>query len=324
MALLLILLAIAAALAAQTTLYQFTPPTRAQQLAAIGRTQTLSPALRRALDPGDSFQPMPKPGDIDWLAYFQERGQTYAQFVLSQPRRPNAKRKRLYLQPLGSFPQGAGVSLAQLRQFTSAFFMMDVALLPPLDLSQSHITTRKNFYSHRPQMRTGDILNLLYRRLPQDAFALLGITMTDLYPGPGWNYVFGQAAPRSAVGVYSFARYDPTFYGDAPSPASRKLLLRRSCKILAHEAGHMFGIEHCIWFRCTMNGCNHIDELDGSPLHLCPVDLRKLQSSVGFDVMERYRRLRDFYRQAGLNEEAAWIKKRMSFIAGESPPKGTP
>ena len=126
--------AIAAALAAQTTLYQFTPPTPAQQLAAIGPTQTLSPALRRALDPSDSFQPMPKPGDIDWLAYFQERGQTFAQFVQSQPRRPNTKRKRLYLQPLGTFPEGAGVSLPQLRTFTSAFFMIDVALLPPLDL----------------------------------------------------------------------------------------------------------------------------------------------------------------------------------------------
>jgi archaemetzincin len=320
---LLLPLAVAAALAAQTALIQFNPPSRAQQLAAIGPTQTLSSALRRAFDPGDDFQPMPKPGDIDWLAYFPEKGQTFAQFVQSEPRRPNAKRKKIYLQPLGSFQGSAGVPLGELRRFASAFFMMDVTLLPPLDLSRSHITTRKNFYTHRPQMRTGDILNLLYRRLPQDAFALLGITMIDLYPGPGWNYVFGQAAPRSAVGVYSFARYGPSFYGQAPSPASRLLLLRRSCKILAHEASHMFGIEHCIWFRCTVNGCNHIDELDGAPLHLCPVDLRKLQWSVGFDVMERYRGLRDFYRQAGLKDEAEWIEKRMRFIAADTLPKWT-
>lgn len=75
---------------------------------------------------------------------------------------------------------------------------------------------------------------------------MLGITMTDLYPGEGWNYVFGQAAPRSGVGVYSFARYTPEFFGQAAAPASRQLLLRRSCKILAHEASHMYGIEHCI------------------------------------------------------------------------------
>ena len=36
------------------------------------------------------------------------------------------------------------------------------------------------------------------------------------------------------------------------------LTLRRSCKVLAHEACHMFGIEHCVWFRCLMNGSNHL------------------------------------------------------------------
>ena len=318
----LIPLASFALLAAQTTLFQFNPPTRAQQLAAIGPTETLSPLLRRALDPSDGFQPVPKPGDLDWLANFQEKGQTFAQFEQAQPRRPDAKRKKLYLQPLGAFPANTGVSVAELRRFTLAFFMMDVVVLPPLDISQSHITTRRSSLTHKQQLLTGDVLKLLYRRLPADAFAMLGITMTDLYPGPGWNYLFGQAAPRSAVGVYSFARYDPKFYGGAADPASRQLLLRRSCKILAHEASHMFGIEHCIWFRCTMNGCNQIDELDGSPLHLCPADLRKLQWSIGFDVVERYRRLRDFYRQADLTDEAEWIDIRLRFIADETPPHG--
>jgi archaemetzincin len=323
-AVLLIPLATVALLAAQTTLFQFNPPPRAQQLAAIGPTQELSPVLRRALDPREGFQPIPKPGDLDWLANHEEHGQTFAQFVQAQPHRPDARRKKLYLQPLGSFPEGEGVSLAELRRFTSAFFMIDVALLPPLDPSRSPITTRRNPQTHNLQMLTGDILNLLYRRLPEDAFALLGITMTDLYPAPDWNYVFGQASLRARVGVYSFARYDPKFYGQAAGPASRQLLLRRSCKILAHEASHMFGIEHCVWFRCTLNGCNHLEEFDAAPLHLCPVDLRKLQWSVGFDVLERYRRLRDFYAQAGLNDEAAWVEQRLHFLAAESPASRTP
>jgi len=49
-----------------------------------------------------------------------------------------------------------------------------------------------------------------------------------------------------------------------------------------------------------MNGSNHLAESDARPLHLCPVDLRKLQWSIGFDVVERYRRLLDFCRQEGL------------------------
>lgn len=100
--------AVAVALMAQTSQIKFTPPTRAQQLAAIGPTETLPSALRRALDPANDFAPIPKPHDIDWLANFAEPGQTYLQFVQSQPRRPNTRRNKLYLQPIGKYDEGAG------------------------------------------------------------------------------------------------------------------------------------------------------------------------------------------------------------------------
>jgi archaemetzincin len=202
-----------------------------------------------------------------------------------------------------------------LQRFTAAFFMMQVVVLPPSDWTQNHITSRRNPWTGQTQLLTGDILNALEARLPKDAFALLGITMTDLYPDPSWNFVFGQASTRNRVGVYSFSRYDPRFYDQTPSADSRMVMLRRSCKVLAHETCHMFGIEHCVWFRCLMNGSNHLAESDTRPLHLCPVDLRKLQWSIGFDVMERYRRLRDFHRQAGFENEAQWLDKRLRFIA---------
>jgi archaemetzincin len=64
-----------------------------------------------------------------------------------------------------------------------------------------------------------------------------------------------------------------------------------------------------------MNGSNHLAESDARPLHLCPVDLRKLQWSIGFDVVERYRRLRDFHRQTEFEDEAQWLDKRLRFIA---------
>jgi archaemetzincin len=201
----------------------------------------------------------------------------------------------------------------QLRQFTAAFFMMDVSLLPPLELDRMRIISRRNPWTHQMQWLTGDILNLLKARLPDDGFALLGITMVDLYPDPSWNFVFGQASLRDRVGVYSFSRYRPQSSGQA-AEASRRLMLRRSVKVLAHETAHMFGIEHCIWYRCVMNGSNHLVESDARPLHLCPVDLHKLEWSIGFDVLERYRRLRDFDRQVGFEDEAEWLEKRIGFI----------
>jgi len=68
---------------------------------------------------------------------------------------------------------------------------------------------------------------------------------------------------------------------------------------------HMFGVQHCIYFHCLMNGSNHLAESDARPIHMCPVDLRKLQESIGFDVVERYRRLLQFYLNAGFTEERA-------------------
>jgi archaemetzincin len=193
--------------------------------------------------------------------------------------------------------------------------MMEVVVLPPSDKAQNHVTSRRNPWTGQMQLLTGDILSALQARLPEDAFALLGITMTDLYPDPSWNFVFGQASPQAHVGVYSFARYDPSFYGQVSAANSRKLMLRRSYKVLAHETCHMFGIEHCVWFRCLMNGSNHLAESDARPLHLCPVDLRKLQWSIRFDVVERYRRLLDFHRQEDFEDETRWLDRRLQFIA---------
>ena len=290
----------------------FTPPNQQERRTAIGSTPGLPPAVQRALEPDDSFRAIPPPGPQDWLANHPEAGQTYAEFVQSNLNRLNARRNKLYLQPLGEFEEGKSPSLELLRQFATAFFALDVTILPPLHLAEHVLTTRQNPYTQRRQLLTGDILSFLQRRLPPDAYALLGITMEDLYPEPAWNFVFGQASLRDRVGVYSFARYDPRFFGDSLPVDWQKLLLRRSCKVLAHETAHMFGIAHCTFFHCLMNGSNHLAESDARPLHLCPVDLRKLYESIGFDIVERYRRLHDFYELVGFEDEAQWVNRRLA------------
>jgi hypothetical protein len=47
-------------------------------------------------------------------------------------------------------------------------------------------------------------------------------------------------------------------------------------------------------------------------MYLCPVDLRKLEWNCGFDRVERYRKLLDFYRKVGLKDDAAWVEKRLA------------
>ena len=57
---------------------------------------------------------------------------------------------------------------------------------------------------------------------------------------------------------------------------------------MIHEIGHMFGLKHCIYFSCIMNGSNHLDENKGKPMELCPVCVRKLHENMQFNMLERY------------------------------------
>ena len=282
------------------------PATEDSRTAAIGPRKGLPAPLARALDPA-AFEPLEAPQPGDWLASHHEKGQTFVEFARSNINRPDAQRHTIYLQPLGAFGPDAP-SLDFLQRYAAAFFMLDVRLLPPVALD-AKIRSRTNPYSGQHQLLTGDILDVLRRRIPADAFCIIGITTEDLYPSDRWNFVFGQASLTDRVGVYSFARY---------GGGTRELTLRRSCKVLTHETAHMFGITHCIWYRCIMNGSNHLAETDARPMHLCAADLHKLHWSIRFDVVERYRRLRDLCTEGGFEDEAPWLDAQLARINGHT------
>ena len=288
---------------------------------AIGSTEGIPGAMRSALKPGKAFEPLPEPKPGEWLAEHPEHGETFDQFVRSDPEKPAGQRNRIFLQPLGAFPKGLSPSIEALKAYAAAFFAMDVEVLSPLMTDAARIKERRNPYSGNRQLLTKDILTVLKKRLPQNAFCVLAMTMEDLYPDPSWNFVFGQASFRDRVGVFSFARYNPAFYGEEPGENDREILLRRSCKVLAHETGHMFQLEHCVFFKCLMNGSNHLEESDARPLHLCPVCLRKLHFSIGFDVVERYRGLLEFYNDFGFGREAGWTSDRLKTVSEPEVPE---
>jgi len=141
------------------------------------------------------------------------------------------------------------------------------------------------------QIDTSSCHKLLDRARPADAFIVLGFTRYDLYPRDDWNFVFGQALPSRGTGVFSFARYE------ACEPTT---FLRRCMAVLCHEIGHLFGIKHCIHWECIMNGSNGDSESDGRPMHLCPMDLAKLQEALGLDILERERALEALWRRHGV------------------------
>ena len=294
----------------------FKPPTASERLKAIGETSGLPETFRKALEPGDDFEPIPIPKPGDWLAVHRETGQSFDDFVRRKSNRPDKIRSKIYLQPLGGFPEGQIPLVERLREYAGTYFAIQVEVLPSLALSNSSLTTRINPYTRNRQILTGDVLAILKKSLPADAFCVLAITMEDLYPEPSWNFVFGQASLRERVGVYSFARYDPAFYGKKGGKDYERVVLKRSCKVLAHEMGHMFGLKHCIYFKCVLNGSNHLKESDSRPVHLCPVCLRKLQYSTGFDFVSRYGNLFRFYQKVGFDDQARWVGDRLKWILG--------
>jgi len=289
----------------------FTPLDKEKRIKVIGNLEELPDSIKKIFKEDKSFKAVPVPNPGDWLYEHPESGQTYKDFINSNPNKPNSKRNKIYLQPLGSFPRGCSPPLDKLKEYVSAFFLIEVELLPSFDIKDVKLTTRINPYTKKNQILITGILNLLKENLPVDAFCLMAITMEDLFPHPTWNFVFGQASLRERVGVYSFARYDPAFYGEERGKDYKKLILWRSCKVLVHEICHQFGIEHCIYYHCVMNGSNHLEESDARPQHLCPIDLRKLYYSIGFDPLERYNKLLNFYEECGFEKEVNWVKERL-------------
>merc|ERR1712205_156866 len=92
-----------------------------------------------------------------------------------------------------------------------------------------------------------------------------------------------------------------------------KIMLRRCCKTIAHEIGHMHQIGHCVYYDCMMNGSGHLQEDFQQSMHLCPVDLKKLDFIIGNgNILKRYENLLSFYEQQGWNGDADWITNRIS------------
>lgn len=287
----------------------FTPPTPEQRIAALGDLSSLSPADQTAfLAQLTDFTPIRIPEDDDWLAVHPEPGQTFDQYLAAKFPTPSDSEPYLYLQPIGDFPQGS-VDFETLSTYCRIFFNTETKTAAPIALPLTDVRTRTNGFTQATQLHAGDILKSLNQSRPDDAFAVIAFTLTDLYPDDSWNFVFGLADYRKGVGVFSFARY-----GDPDTPRFRE----RALKVMSHEIGHMYGILHCTHFSCLMNGANGLWETDAAPLHLCPVCLRKLHHSTHTDLLQRYSQLNAFYKTHSLEDAQLLPRARIQLLLNSS------
>lgn len=291
----------------------FSQPNKEERIKAIGSIRMLPALLQRTFSESAHFEPKKEPRPGDWLTEHDEPGQTYREYAQSEPNVPNQQRSVIYILPIGEFKKSDEPMVLALEEFAAAYFLpMKVQLVQPLP--DWKVPTSSRVHQGHKQWNSVELLYWMKDLLPDDAYAMLAVTMTDLYPKDSWNYVFGQASRKHRVGIFSFARYHPSWHGGESNEANDKLMLSRALKILSHETGHMFGIKHCTHFQCNMNGTNNISECDRNPPHLCPVCLRKLHHATGFPPIERYQALAAFYRKHELNAQRRWVDNRVDWI----------
>lgn len=360
----------------------FQPPSRKRRLeAAAARPDEKLPAEYSNQDEDEFFPSIPRPSSIDdWLAQYNEEGQTYSKFLYECPWISKRKIKsmlssfnpggntltqrypdcKIYLLPVGEFfSDHCAPAFSELAEYAQLFFTLPVVVLPAVSITvdhsrrevvwvesrllrekltdpkatrrskrnpPTHIDARFHKNGHY-QLQVGSVLLKLKHYIPPDGFCLMALTMSDLYDTKSDLFIAGMAAGNHRVGVFSLKRYDPTltFATDnwfdvitssmgSSADTRKSLMLQRSCKLLVHEIAHLLGVDHCIWYSCCMNGSGHLSEDFRQLMHLCPVDLRKLQTLIGFDVLERYQRLNEFFTKHCLKAEKEWTGKRIAFL----------
>lgn len=99
----------------------------------------------------------------------------------------------------------------------------------------------------------------------------------------------------------------------------RKLWLSRLCKTASHELGHCFGMDHCVYYACIMQGTAGLSEDARQPPFLCPVYLAKVLHATGADSVQRYRALLEFCEGPGKLDKmftafAAWLRVRIEEV----------
>lgn len=272
--------------------------------------RTMLPSKYRKLLPLHAKLGRPRPGD--WLDQHKEPGQTFRQYVGGRPVRPTKERGVIYVQPLGDFNRTQRKVIDLTAEFMGIYFDLPVKTNKDLSLSLIPDKARRKHPSWGMDqvLSTYVLYDVLRPRLPRDACTCVAFTTSDLWPGEGWNFVFGQASLRGRVGVWSIYRMgDPS-----ESEEAFKLCLRRTIKIGTHETGHMFSMFHCTLFECNMCGCNHQAEADSRPLALCPNCLAKLLYATGARPEKRFRKLIEFCKKNGLDEEREFYEKSLEAI----------
>lgn len=252
-----------------------------------------------------------KPAPGRWIATMKESGQTFDQYLASNPRYSTATRNKLYIQPLGPFTDAQGQVVTLTADYMGRFFGLPVEVQPALPITDLPARAHRVHPVLGPQLRTSYLMGkFLLEGMPDDAAARIGFVTSDLFPGDTMNFVFGQASLRDRVGVWSLHHLGEPEKGGWDF----QLSLLRTIKTATHETGHMFSMKHCRKYECVMNGSISLDELDVISVEVCPECMAKLCWATGADPRTRYKKLASFWRGQRMVQVADFFEKAAEAI----------
>ncbi|KAM4844932.1 archaemetzincin-2 isoform 2-T11 [Thomomys bottae] len=232
--------------------------------------------MNEAFQPAsDLFKPITVQSQSDWIITHPEVPQDFEQFFSDAYRKtPTPEKHTIYIQSIGSLANTRVISeeyIKWLKGYCEAFFYgLTVKLLEPVSVSATRCSFRVNDHTQNLQIHAG-VGIFSFARYCRDFYS---------------SHYKGKVKKPKRVSSSDYSIFNNYYV-----PEITSVLLLRSCKTLTHEIGHIFGLRHCQWLACLMQGSNHLEEADRRPLNYCPICLRKLQCALGFSIVERYKAL---------------------------------
>jgi len=173
-------------------------------------------------------------------------------------------------------------------------------------MEENEIPRRENEFDEI-QYNASEINIALKKYRPKDCFCLVALLNTDIYPTEenekGLKFVKGLAFPAFNTAVFSFARYAREA---AEWDEKEEQTLSRQTNVMTHEISHLFGLMHCPYYECLMNGGKSPEEgrRKPKPIVVCPVCLKKLHCNLKFQTADRFIKLMEICKELNFMEEA--------------------
>jgi len=134
----------------------------------------------------------------------------------------------------------------------------------PVIVGSLGIDHREALIAKRGQYDARQLLLELRKHCSSPAVRVIGITESDLC-NLILNFVYGEAQVGGNVAICSAARLRES----AETGVEPGLLQDRLTKVVLHELGHVFGLEHCAQEACVMRQARCVDDIDQKAAMYC-------------------------------------------------------